>query len=178
MDLTAEGLLGFVSANRAWAAPVAFVLAAADTTAILSLLLPATPLLIAMGALVAAESLDFFAVWAGAAAGAVAGSTLSWWIGHHFGRAVLGHAPFDSHPATMRRALAALARWGPPAVLVAHIFPPLTSAMFLIAGIVRVPFARFQAFNLPGAAIWAWFLPVTGELGTFLIGRIWDYVQG
>jgi membrane protein DedA with SNARE-associated domain len=131
-----------------------------------------------MGALVAAGSLDFLSVWAGAAAGAVGGSTASWWVGHQFGSAILSRGPFEDRTELAARGTEALHKWGAWAVLIAHVFPPLTSVVFLLAGIGRIPFWRFQAFNLPGAAIWAWFLPVTGELGTYLILKLWTAFSG
>jgi membrane protein DedA with SNARE-associated domain len=168
MDWSAAELMELARANWLWSPLAAFLFAMGDSTALVSLFLPGTPLLVAMGAMVAAGELGFWPVVAGAAAGSVAGSTLSWWIGHHFGRAALGYLPLDRHPDMARKAIDGLRRWGPWAVFAAHVFPPLTSVMFLVAGAVGIPFWRFQRFNLPGAVIAAWLLPATGQLGYFL----------
>lgn len=178
MDNALQWLLDLVSQNRGWAPAAIFIVAALDSMAGVSLLLPSTPFMVAIGALVAAGSLDFWPVWVGAALGGVTGSTLSWWVGHHFGRAVLARGYFARRTAMLDRATAMLRRWGPWAVLAGHLFAPLTSVVFLMAGIARITFWRFQAFNLPGVAIWAWFLPKAGEYGGYLAAYLWFQLFG
>jgi membrane protein DedA with SNARE-associated domain len=178
MQDTLERLLDFVSQNRGWAPFAVSLVAMIDSTAVLSLLLPATPFLFAVGALVSTGALDFLPVWAGAAVGGAAGSTLSWWIGHHFGRAILHWRAIDMHADAVARATGFLRRWGTWAVLAGHIFAPLTSIVFLLAGIGRIPFWRFQLFNLPGVFLWAWFLPKTGEYGGYIAVWVWSQFTG
>lgn len=173
-----ERLLDFVSQNRDWAPLAIFLVASIDATAVLSFFLPATPFLVAIGAFVSAGSLDFWPVWAGAAAGGAAGSTLSWWVGHHFGRAILAARPIEEHRDVLNRATGLLNRWGTWAVLAGHVFAPITSIVFLLAGIGRIPFWRFQLFNLPGVFLWAWFLPKAGEYGGYLATYLWSQFTG
>ena len=51
---------------------------------VLSLLLPATVILLALGALIGESGIAFWPIWAAAAAGAFFGDWLSYWIGYHY----------------------------------------------------------------------------------------------
>lgn len=178
MEEALQRLLDLVSRNRDWAPLAVALVATIDSTAVISLLLPATPFLLAVGALVSTGAIEFWLVWAGAAVGGAAGSTLSWWVGHHFGRAILTWRALQDHAETVQRATDFLHRWGTWAVLAGHIFAPLTSIVFLLAGMGRIPFWRFQLFNLPGVVLWAWFLPKAGEYGGYLATWLWAYFTG
>lgn len=178
MDTGADGLLDFVARHHDWAPWVIFALAAGETTAFVSFFVLATPVLVGVGALVSAGALHFLPIWSGAAAGALAGSTFSWWVGHRFGRAVLSAGPVTRHPVPVARALLAFARWGVLAVFIAHVFAPLTSVVFLIAGVAAIPFWRFQLANVPGALLWAWFMPKAGELGGDVGLYLWKALTG
>ena len=65
-----EALLGhvvdFVSANARWAPYLAFLFAFGETLAFLSILIPSTAILVAVGGLVATGSLQLFPIWVGA----------------------------------------------------------------------------------------------------------------
>ena len=50
----------------------------------MSLLLPATVILLALGALIGESGIAFWPIWAAAAAGAFFGDWLSYWIGYHY----------------------------------------------------------------------------------------------
>ena len=178
MDWTVTGILDFVAERRDWAFWIVALVGLIDSTAFLSVFLPSTPLLVGLGALVAAGSLDFAPIWAGATVGAVCGSTFSWWVGHHYGSAILQRRPFSLRPELTARASAAFNRWGVWVILVGHIFSPLTAAVFLIAGVSKISFWRFQAVNFPGALAKAYLIPKTGEWGGQLAHMLWVWVTG
>ncbi len=67
----------FIRAHQVWAAPIVFVLAFGESLAFLSLLLPATFILLGLGALIGETGIPFWPIWAAAAAGAFLGDWLS-----------------------------------------------------------------------------------------------------
>lgn len=186
MDLTADptmadwaaAVLDFVSRNRGWAPWVVALLAALESMAFVSFVVPSSAVLVGVGALVAAGSLDFLPIWTGAVAGAALGTTLSWWAGRAVGPAILNSGPFARHPGPVERARGWFDRWGLLAVFLGHVFAPVTSTVFLLAGVARVSFRRFQAANLPGAMIWAFFLPKAGEIGASVAAWLWSRLAG
>jgi membrane protein DedA with SNARE-associated domain len=177
-----EAILGqivdFVSANARWAPYLAFAFAFGETIAFLSILIPSTAILVAVGGLVATGSLELFPIWIGAALGALVGSTLSWWLGHRFGPAMLTVWPLNKDPDAVGRSQRAFAKWGPGAVFVGHFFGPLRSIVFIAAGAATMRTLRFQLANVPGALIWAYAIPKSGEIGGNVLGHLWRSMFG
>lgn len=173
--MTAQDLLAYVNQHREWAAWVVFALAVVETIPVLSTIMFSTPFIVGMGTLVSAGAVDFLPIFIGAAAGAVTGSSLSWWLGHYFGRRILKSRAASDHADWLSRASAAMNRWGLAAVGLAHVFPPITSVIFLFAGMTRVPFWRFQLVNVPGALLQAYLYPKSGEWGGDLAQILWSW---
>src|SRR5438034_9718293 len=98
MDSLVQPTLDFISAHSSWAFPVMFITAFGESFAFVSLLFPGTSLLIAAGTLMAAGSLPYFPILAGAVIGAVLGDTVSFWIGHRFGPGIARVWPFTRRP--------------------------------------------------------------------------------
>jgi membrane protein DedA with SNARE-associated domain len=173
-QVTAAGVGEIIAAQAALAPLVAGLaaglLAAAETFVFLSLFIPATAVLMAAGAMVATGAFAFLPIWAGAAAGAVLGSTVSWWIGRRWGHRVLGLWPLRDRPALVAATRAQFARRGGAAVLLGHFVGAVRPVVFLFAGISGMGFWRFQLWNLAGAVIWAFVIPKTGEIGGDFIG--------
>ena len=177
-----EALLGhvvdFVSANARWAPYLAFVFAFGETLAFLSILIPSTAILVAVGGLVATGSLQLFPIWLGASLGALVGSTFSWWLGQRYGPRMLNVWPLNKDPDAVGRSQRAFSRWGPGAVFVGHFFGPLRSIVFIAAGVSMMRTLRFQLANVPGALIWAYAIPKSGEIGGSVIGHLWRGLFG
>ncbi len=178
MNAFLSSLLDFVSLHRDWAGWIVFVLAFAETLAFLSILIPSTVLLVGIGGLVAVGVLDFWPLFFGAAAGALMGSTVSYWLGLRYGTAMMRIWPLNRDPDMMERGRAAFARWGASAVLIGHFFGPLRSVAFAGAGFAAMPALVFQMANVPGSIAWAFLIPKSGELGGDAIGAIWRAMIG
>lgn len=171
--MSVEAVVGFLERHQEWSFWVALVFASAETLAFLSLLVPSTAILVAVGATVSTGALALFPIWAGAALGAVIGSTASWWLGQRYGARILASWPMNREPQLVDKATEAFRRWGLPAVFIGHFFGPLRSVVFLFAGMTKVGFWRFQAVNLPGCLLWAYAVPKSGEIGGDIIGWLW-----
>jgi membrane protein DedA with SNARE-associated domain len=172
MDAAFASIVDFVAANRELAPALVFLLALGETTALVSILIPSTALLVGVGALVAAGALDFTPVFLAAAAGALTGSTFSFWLGRRYGPAVAGMWPLNRDPQGLARSRDAFARWGTAAVFVGHFVGPLRSVAFLTAGFSAMRATAFQLANVPGAVAWAFLAPKSGELGGDALGAV------
>lgn len=173
MEAWVHSAIDFVAANRQWAFWIALVFAMAETTALISIVIPSTAILIGVGALVATGAVSFWPIWAGAAIGAAFGSTFSWWLGLRYGDAILRLWPMRNHPELVGQGRAAFARWGVLAIIIGHFFGPLRSVVFLMCGMAPMPLRRFQPWNLAGCVAWAGAMPLTGLVGGSLIGWLW-----
>ncbi|TKI07134.1 DedA family protein [Martelella alba] len=161
----------FVRQHEAWAAPVAFTLAFGESLAFLSLLLPATVVLLALGALIGEAGIDFWPIYAAAVAGGFFGDWLSYWIGHHYQDRIAHVWPLSSHPNMLARGHAFFARWGVLGAFIGRFFGPLRAVVPLIAGMCEMPRGYFQLANLGSAILWAFGLLAPGAFGIPWLGR-------
>lgn len=84
MEPLIGALLQFVKAHAALAPVVVCALAFGESLAFISLLVPATVVLVGSGGLIRAAGIGFWPVWGGAVLGAILGDWLSYWLGHHY----------------------------------------------------------------------------------------------
>lgn len=178
MDAFISGIVDFISANRAWAPVLVFLLALGETVVFFSLFIPSTAILVGIGALVAADALDFTPLFVAAAAGSLIGSTFSYWVGLRYGPTITKVWPLDRDPALVKRGADAFARWGAASVLLGHFIGPLRAIAFVAAGFSAMRLATFQLANVPGAIAWAFLVPKSGQLGGDAIGSAWRALTG
>lgn len=171
-----ETFIAFIERNQEWLPLLMVVFAAAETTAFLSLLVPSTPVLIAAGALAATGAVSFWPLWAGAALGALIGSTFSYWLGRRYGTAILSMRPLKHHPELVSRTQAAFAKYGPATIVIGHFTTVLRPIVFLLAGMSGMTLGRFLVWNTLGCFTWAFVIPKLGQFGGDLIGWVWSLV--
>ena len=174
MDSWTQAAIAFMERNQEWSFWLALVFATAETTAFLSLAVPSTAILVGVGATVATGAIPFFPIWAGAALGAVIGSTFSYWLGLRFGGRILQMWPLRDQPELVEKGGEAFRKWGAGAVFLGHFIGPLRPVIFLFAGMMRMGFPVFLAVNVAGALAWAYVIPKFGEIGGIIIGWFWN----
>lgn len=151
--------------HEAWAPVLVFVLAFGESLALISLLLPATVILLGAGPLIGAAGLSFWPVWTAAVAGAVLGDAVSYWVAYHFQDAVGRMWPLTRHPDVLPRGHAFFQRWGVGSVFLGRFFGPLRSVVPLVAGICGMPHVWFQLANITSALVWATLILAPGVFG-------------
>lgn len=161
-----EFVLAFVRMHQDWAVPIVFLLAFGESLAFVSLLLPATAILLAAGGLIGAAGLSFWPIWAAAAIGAILGDWVSYWFGARYQRAIAGMWPLSRQPHLLERGEAFFQRWGTAGVFFGRFFGPLRCIVPLVAGICAMPQLSFQVANVLSALVWASGILAPGVLGT------------
>ena len=164
MDFEAlrEATTGFVRANQAWAPLIVGVLAFCESLAVLSLLVPATVMLVAVGALIGGAGLPFWPSVLGGAVGAALGDWLSYEVGRHLEHRAKGMWPLSRYPEMVAAGEAFCQRWGAWGVVLGRFFGPARAVVPLIAGVFRVPRLPFQAANVGSALAWSFALLAPG----------------
>jgi membrane protein DedA with SNARE-associated domain len=165
MEEFAQQVVGYVQANKAWAAPIVFALAFGESLAFIALLLPATIALIGIGALIGATGIDFFPVFLAGALGAALGDWLSYWIGWRFHKQIAQMWPFSRNPDIIPRGHAFVEKWGIYAVFIGRFFGPLRASVPLAAGILEMPWVPFQIANFTSAFLWSAVMLAPGVIG-------------
>ncbi len=164
-----DALLGFVRQHAAWAPILVAALAFCESLAFVSLLVPTSTALVAIGALIGAGALSFVPIWMAAAVGAALGDWLSYWLGHTFETPINRMWPLSRHPDLLPRGHRFIAKYGIAAIFIGRFFGPLRAAVPLVAGILEMAWWPFQISNVTSAFIWAAVLLVPGAFG-------YDYV--
>ena len=176
MEHLVQPMLDFISTHSGWAVAIMFVTAFGESFAFVSLLFPGTSLLIAAGALMAAGSLPYFPILAGAVLGAVLGDTVSFWIGHRFGGGLARVWPFTRSPELLPSGIRFFARHGGKSVFIGRFFGPVRAVIPLAAGIMRMPRGRVWCANVTSAMVWAPMLlfagDAVGDVGDRYIGSV------
>jgi membrane protein DedA with SNARE-associated domain len=116
--------------------------------------MPGESAIIVASAAAARGELDIRAVALAAFLGAVLGDNIGYLIGRKLGRDALLRlgGRFGVTEAMLARAEAITARWGPLMVVGARVL--LRQLNGLVAGSTRMPWPRFIAANVVGAALW------------------------
>lgn len=167
-----EQITAFVRRNEAWMPHVVFVLSFLESLAIISLIAPASVILLGVAGLLGASGVSgslVFTAWAAASAGATIGYGISYWIGRILEDRIHTIWPFTYWPDLIKRSEDFFRNWGGDlAVFVGHFFTQARWVIPVIAGSARMPHLRFQLANVTSAMFWAaWMVavPVYGVKG-------------
>lgn len=150
-----ETVIAFVRANQAWLAPAVFVVAFLESLAFVSLLVPATAILGALGVLIGAGQLPFWTPFLAAVAGAFLGDAISFEIGRRWKNEVKGLWPLNRQPELFERGERFFQRYGLAGYFGGRFIGPLRAVFPLICGIASMRPLAFQAVNAASAIGWA-----------------------
>ena len=176
-ELTRQ-VIEFVREHEAWAAPVVFALAFAESLAFLSFFVPAWAVLVGIGALMKTGGVAFWPVLVAGAVGAALGDWLSYWVGHHCKRAIVRMRPFSTHPTLLPRGEAFIKRWGAMAIFIGRFSGPLRASVPIVAGILGMPLQTFQLANFTSAFVWVAVLLQLGDVSGMIWRWLWSDVFG
>ena len=165
IDQFVQGTIEFVRTHEAWAPPIVFLLAFGETLAFLSLLLPATVILLAVGGLIGASGIQFLPVWIAGVVGSILGYGISYFIGLYFKDDIEKIWPFSRYPEMIPRGKAFFEKYGAYGVFLGHFFGPLRAVVPVVAGMYAMPQIPFQIANILSAFVWATGMLAPGFLG-------------
>jgi membrane protein DedA with SNARE-associated domain len=158
------GLVAFIQAHAAWAAPIAFLLAFLKALAFVSMVVPGITIMLTIGALIGASGLDFVTIWVAVSIGAALGDWVSYLIGWYVKDRVRHVWPFSRHPELLPRGERFFRRWGVMSVVLCRFFSPLRATVPLLCGIFEMPSLPFQVANWFSAFLWAGVLLAPGSV--------------
>ena len=169
-------ILGFVRHHQAWAAPIVFALAFAESLAFLSFIVPAWAVLVGIGAMMKSGGITFLPVLLAGALGAALGDWLSYWLGQVCQDRIARMWPFSTHPDLLARGEAFIAKWGALAIFIGRFSGPLRASVPIVAGMLGMPQRMFQIANFTSALIWVAVLLELGDVGALVWGWMWKVV--
>jgi membrane-associated protein len=150
-----DALIGFVSAN-AWLGYLTLFLAALlEAVPVLGSVIPGSTIILALSALVPGGQLQLVPVLLSAAAGAVLGDGVAYWIGHRSQREILSAWPMSRLPGIVAQSEAFFHRFGTLAVLFGRFVPPIRAFVPITAGALGMSPSRFYPVNVVAVSLWA-----------------------
>ncbi|MES2905983.1 MAG: DedA family protein [Pseudomonadota bacterium] len=163
-------LLHVIEQHQAWGPFIIGLLAFGESLAIVSLLIPATFVMLALGGLIGLGGLDLMPFCIGASIGAFLGDVVSYEIGRHYGPRVLKLWPLKNYPDLFKQAQAFFRRWGLLGIVGGRFIGPLRAFIPLSAGIAHMPRGPFLLVDFLSAPLWAVVLLAPGAIGLAALG--------
>jgi membrane-associated protein len=148
-----------------WTYAVLFLIIFAETGLVVTPFLPGDSLLFAAGAFCAKPEtgLNVHLMAGLLFVAAVIGDTLNYWIGSKIGPAVFKRE--DSvflRRKHLDRAHAFFEKYGGRAIILARFVPIVRTFVPFVAGVGKMTYSRFIAYNIIGAFIWIYFFTYAG----------------
>jgi membrane protein DedA with SNARE-associated domain/membrane-associated phospholipid phosphatase len=150
-----QPFLDWIGQHPSWANLITFCVACVESLAIIGFFVPGVALMFGMGAIVATSALDFWEVMGWAAAGAICGDGLSYWLGSYYQERLRGMWPFSRHPEWLDHGEAFFRRHGGKSVLFGRFVGPIRAVIPLIAGMLKMPPKHFFRINILSGLLWA-----------------------
>ena len=138
-----------------WGGVAAFVVAFAESIAILGTIIPGSITMTAIGILIGSGVLDIYSTVMLAALGAVIGDILSYFCGYFFKNNIKNTWPFCSHPQWLDHAADFFDKHGGKSVFIGRFIGPIRAMIPIIAGMLSMRPFRFLAFDVVAAILWA-----------------------
>ena len=154
-----------------WVYPILFAVIFAETGLVVTPFLPGDSLLFAVGALAAVDSSGTLtAPVASVALGAAAvlGNTVNYSVGRAIGPPAFSGRYRLLRVEYLRRTEEFFRRYGGMAILLSRFVPVLRTCAPFVAGVGRMPYARFLGYNFAGGFAWV----LLFVWGGYLFGNI------
>jgi len=132
-----------------------FLVAFSESLIIVGLIVPGAILMVLFGALIAIDALAFWPTVLFAISGAVAGDSLSYWLGRRYQSKLHSLWPLSRHPDLIIRANDFFNRYGTKSIILGRFIGPLRPVIPAIAGMSKMPGNVFLAANIGSAIFWA-----------------------
>lgn len=134
---------------------IAFTAAIIEAVAVLGVLVPGTPILMAVAGAAAIAGMPMLPILIVSIIGAVIGDFVSFWIGHRYSLHLREMWPFRARPGLIGGAEAFFHRYGVMSVAFCRFVPVLRSTVPLVAGMVGMRRSHFLIANIFSAFVWA-----------------------
>lgn len=147
--------MALIKDNIALVGPIVFALGLAESTMLVSLLVPSSVLLVGIGGLHSAAGGEYWSVVLAGGAGAFLGDIGSFAVGRYFKDDIKGWWPLSRHPEWYAGAHVYVDRWGAPGVVVSKFFGFLRPFVPALAGTAGMKWPVFLVASAISCILWA-----------------------
>ncbi|MEK7116424.1 MAG: DedA family protein [Patescibacteria group bacterium] len=132
-----------------WTYALLFAIIFLETGLVITPFLPGDSLLFAAGSFAALGSMDPFILFVTLAAAAILGDTVNYWIGRN-----LDETLFRVKPEHLEKTRRFYEKYGGKTIILARFVPIVRTVAPFVAGIGRMNYTRFLAYNIVGGVVW------------------------
>ncbi len=150
-----DALVAWIGTHPLAAGGLVFLIAFCDALAVVGIVVPALPLLFAVGVMIGLGHLSGPYALVAAACGAFAGDALSFWIGHRVGPRLRTVWPFSRYPQLLDRGEQLFRRHGSKGIVIARFVGAVRPFVPAVAGMLRMPLRRYLPVSAFAAVAWA-----------------------
>jgi membrane protein DedA with SNARE-associated domain/membrane-associated phospholipid phosphatase len=167
-----ESASAWISAHPFAAGAVTFLIAFCDALVILGFVVPALPLLFAVGTLVGLGHVNGPYALACATLGAFCGDGLSYWIGRRWGVQLRQRWPFVKYPEWLDSGESLFRRKGMQSIFIARFIGAVRPFVPAIAGMVHMPLRKYMPPSVAACFLWSGLFLAPG----WVLGASYDAV--
>ncbi len=147
---------------------VLFAIVFCETGLVVLFFFPGDTLLFIAGAFCATGEMNYILLMALLITAAVTGNTLNYWIGEAIGQRVFTHDYRWINKDALHRTHDFFEKHGGKTIILARFVPVVRTFAPFVAGVSDMTHARFQLYNVTGAALWV----ITLVTGGYFFGNI------
>ena len=147
-----------------WMYVILFLIIFAETGLVVTPFLPGDSLLFAVGALAARpDGLNLALILVLLPIAAILGDGVNYWVGLALGPRVFRNKESRwLNPRHLERTHAFYEKYGGKTIIIARFMPIIRTFAPFVAGMGRMNYARFTAYNISGGLIWIFFFVIVG----------------
>lgn len=147
---------------------VLFAIVFCETGLVVLFFFPGDTLLFIAGAFCATGEMNYILLMALLITAAVTGNTLNYWIGEAIGQRVFTHDYRWINKDALHRTHEFFEKHGGKTIILARFVPVVRTFAPFVAGVSDMTHARFQLYNVTGAALWV----ISLVTGGYFFGNI------
>jgi membrane protein DedA with SNARE-associated domain/membrane-associated phospholipid phosphatase len=148
-------ILQWLNANPHLAGLATFLISAAESIAIIGTIVPGSVMMTGIGALAGAGVMPLYSTVMWAILGAIAGDSVSYWLGRYFNNRLRYIWPFRQHPELLLSGERFFHKYGGMSVFIGRFVGPVRALVPMVAGMLGVKPLRFTIANVASAIGWA-----------------------
>jgi len=150
-----EYLISLISVYGAWIYPVIFIVIFCETGLVVTPFLPGDSLIFVAGTLAANKLLYIWLLFFLLAAAAVLGDSANYWIGKKLGPKIFrSDTSKFFNKSNLIKANNFYEKYGGKTIIYARFIPIIRTFVPFVAGIGRMTYVRFLAYNIIGGILW------------------------